>query len=407
MPRKPPVPKYRLHKARNAACVDIKGKRHYLGPYGSEESKKKYAALISKHEAEQKAEPMPPNEFGAVNVYTLGEKFATWAKGHYVKNGKPTAHQGVVKAALLPLMQMYGETLVADFGPKSLKAIQARLIEEGHSRNWINQLTGVIRRVFKWGVAEEIVPPGVFHALQAVSGLRKGRTAARETAPVSPVDPATVDATLPHLPEVVASMVRFQRLTGCRPGEVCAMRPRDISRDGDVWEYRPESHKTEHHSRGRVIPIGPRAQAILRPYLLRDADEYCFKPAESVQKAGRKPGKRNYRPCYTKDSYRRAIERACEAAFGMPAHLRTIKRKVKGKPRPADAIEAEKCEAREWRQAHCWSPNQLRHLAATEIRKAFGLEAAQVILGHSQANVTQVYAERDAEKGRAVAREIG
>jgi integrase len=49
----------------------------------------------------------------------------------------------------------------------------------------------------------------------------------------------------------------------------------------------------------------------------------------------------------------------------------------------------------------------LRHTAATLIRKQFGLEAAQVILGHAVADVTQVYAERDAEKARAVARQVG
>lgn len=75
---------------------------------------------------------------------------------------------------------------------------------------------------------------------------------------------------------------------------------------------------------------------------------------------------------YTSNSYRRAIHRACES----------------------NGIEK-------------WSPNRLRHTAATEIRREFGLEAAQVILGHSQANVTQVYAERDAAKGYEVARQIG
>ena len=42
-----------------------------------------------------------------------------------------------------------------------------------------------------------------------------------------------------------------------------------------------------------------------------------------------------------------------------------------------------------------WAPNRLRHTRATEVRKQFGLEAAQVILGHAKADVTQVYAERD------------
>jgi integrase len=42
-----------------------------------------------------------------------------------------------------------------------------------------------------------------------------------------------------------------------------------------------------------------------------------------------------------------------------------------------------------------WTPNQLRHAAATEIRKRFGLESSRVVLGHSKANTTEIYAERD------------
>ena len=69
----------------------------------------------------------------------------------------------------------------------------------------------------------------------------------------------------PTCPPVVADMVRFQRLTGCRPGEVCQIRPCDVDRSGEVWEYRPESHKTEHHGLERIIYIGPKAQDVLCP----------------------------------------------------------------------------------------------------------------------------------------------
>ncbi len=36
--------------------------------------------------------------------------------------------------------------------------------------------------------------------------------------------------------------------------------------------------------------------------------------------------------------------------------------------------------------------------AATRIRSEFGLETAQVVLGHAKADVTQIYAERDQAK---------
>jgi len=49
----------------------------------------------------------------------------------------------------------------------------------------------------------------------------------------------------------------------------------------------------------------------------------------------------------------------------------------------------------------------LRHSAATEIRRQFGLEAAQTVLGHAKADITQVYAERDLSLAAEVMRRIG
>jgi integrase len=54
-----------------------------------------------------------------------------------------------------------------------------------------------------------------------------------------------------------------------------------------------------------------------------------------------------------------------------------------------------------------WAPNQLRHAHGTEVRRRFGLEAAQVALGHERADVTQVYAERNLDLAVKVATEAG
>ena len=54
-----------------------------------------------------------------------------------------------------------------------------------------------------------------------------------------------------------------------------------------------------------------------------------------------------------------------------------------------------------------WSPNQLRHLVGTKIRRELGLEASQVVLGHAHADVTQIYAERNAELARQAMEKLG
>ncbi|HXT59313.1 MAG TPA: site-specific integrase, partial [Pirellulales bacterium] len=267
MPRKPRQPSYRRHKARNSAVVTISGQNHYLGPYDSAESHAKYADLIGKWRTTQGI--CPPEAASAATTQltlTVAELIlAYWkfAKGYYVKDGQPTGQLSVVKPALRYVRSGYGPRLAKDFGPLALQSLQERMIADGLCRSYINGHTRRIRLMFKWGVSKQLVPPEVHMALSAVSGIKKGRSNARESSPVQPVPAEQVQATLPFLPKVVADMVRFQRLTGCRPGEVCALRPRDVDRSSNDWMYRPTGHKTEHLDRDRVIFIGPRAREVL------------------------------------------------------------------------------------------------------------------------------------------------
>ena len=46
------------------------------------------------------------------------------------------------------------------------------------------------------------------------------------------------------------------------PGELCSLRPIDMDCSDEVWEYRPESHKLEHHGKSRVVCFGNKAQEI-------------------------------------------------------------------------------------------------------------------------------------------------
>lgn len=103
----------------------------------------------------------------------------------------------------------------------------------------------------------------------------------RETAPILPVPESIINATLPYLSTIVADMVKLQRLTGARSGEIVQLRALDIERAGEVWEFRPERHKTEHHDRERVIFFGPQAQVIITKYFGLDLSAPLFRPDES------------------------------------------------------------------------------------------------------------------------------
>jgi integrase len=200
-------------------------------------------------------------------------------------------------------------------------------------------------------------------------------------------------------------------LTGARPGEAVSLRWCDIDAESDVWLYRPEKHKTEHHGKSRVVMIGPRTQALLEQFGGRDTD-YVFNPQQGLDDHARQnycdaATTRLVNACYSVQSFRTAVLVACERAFGCPAELKTISLRKRRKHETKEELQTRREQAKEWRAKNCWSPNQLRHNKATELRAADSLEAAQVILGHSSVKTTERYAERDLSRAAAIARKHG
>jgi uncharacterized protein (TIGR02996 family) len=264
---------------------------------------------------------------------------------------------------------------------------------------------------------------------------------------VKPVELAHVTATLPYLDAHLRTMVEIQRLTGMRPGEVCGMTLAEVDRAGELWLYRPAQHKTAHHGRQRVIPVGPKARAALVAFLLRDGPppegfahinlndpdqrDARLVMADAYQEAGRErdavllrdttraavlvagcvvdPTVPLFSPSEAREERFRA-RRAKRKTKVQPSQKNRRKAKPKRSPgnefKPTAYAHAVQKAAQKAGVPH-WHPNQLRHLFATEVRRLHGLEAAQVLLGHSRADVTQVYAERDLQLAARVAGEIG
>jgi integrase len=105
-------------------------------------------------------------------------------------------------------------------------------------------------------------------------------------------------------------------------------------------------------------------------------------------------------------TYRRDIARACDQAFPPPGPLATQEGKTNAQWLKRLTKE-QKAELRAWQKAHRWHPHQLRHNAATELRREFGLEAARIILGHNSTAVTEIYAEKDEQQAIAAIVEVG
>ncbi len=202
------TPSYRLHKPTNQAVVTIGGRDSYLGAYNSAKSRAEYDRLIAEWLVNGR-------QVAAIHSATVNELMVGYIRNvdlYYVKDGSPTSEAGLIRLSLRVLKALYGHTPARDFGPLALKSLRQTYIDSGLCRSEVNRRTRHVIRFFKWAVENEFVPASVHHGLRAVSGLRKGRTEARETEPVKPVPNAHVDAILPHVARQVSAMIDWRQL---------------------------------------------------------------------------------------------------------------------------------------------------------------------------------------------------
>ncbi|HVU90112.1 MAG TPA: hypothetical protein VHD36_22460 [Pirellulales bacterium] len=204
-----------------------------MGPHGGKTSVREYDRLVGEWLAGGRVLVAQVERHG-MTIAELCRAYKAFAERYYRKEGRPTPTVDSIRVSLRTLRQMYGDTLAAEFGPLSLAAVRQRFIDNGACRRYANGHASRIRRAFRWASTQELLPISTYQALAALPGLQRGRCEAREAQPIGPVDDATVDATIPHLPHTVAAMVRLQRLTGMRPAEVCILRPCDLDRSGEV-----------------------------------------------------------------------------------------------------------------------------------------------------------------------------
>jgi integrase len=439
----------------------------------------------------------------AVSVRELVDRFLEYARGHYRTETGVSQHVENLVLAVRETLSLFGDSQAVAFGPLALRQVREAMIKAGLCRKVINARIDRVRQVIRWGVSMELLPAVNIHALECLPGIRPGQFGVKDRPPIKPVLVERVEATIPHMPRLVATMVKLQLLTGMRSGEVRVMRTVDIDTSGPVWFYRPPRHKGTWREKDRVIYIGPQAQEVLQPFLKPDdPGAYLFRSSRTkkrgrgtvdparhllklaadnpgdfyirssraarltgisvhvlsrlAHKSGKVRGRRPLaaevrvylkqfpdRACLslqwwdpvTKrmktqttntsnrekgEELRSFLESAINAGgddreqmMRLEVHVGDLIEYVRGLARagqsPYRAHSYSKAINRACKRAGVspWTPLQLRHTAATNIRRHYGLEAAQVILGHSRADVTQIYAERDMAKAEQIIAAIG
>lgn len=452
MPQRDPAaftpPPVRRWAPKNLAVVYVKRSRVYLGEWGSAKAAAAYDALVRRLRAEHDRDracprPLPPkprraraasgrprnlietvladDAAAAADVAELGRRYIAHTAATFEVDRRSKGIMPAIRRAwnLLGEWAGLGRLPPHRFSPRHLCAFRAWLAGDtqgpGGTSRWslktINEYIVAIVRGFRWAVTRELVHESVWRALTAVEPLRRGRRVeglVRAPRPPRRREPATreqIRAVRRRLPLLVRAMLDVQLLSGARPNEVCEMRHEDLlaPRRGVVlYRVRPEANKTEWQGIDRVIPLGPRAQRVLRIVAARIGGEprgYVFSPREGERlrnecrresrrlkrwpshapevRRGRRlaagggeaPGPADR---YSPDSYRRAIERACDAA---------------GVDR--------------------FTPYRLRHTAATLITGRESLEVAMHVLGHADTATTLRYARLSERKAAASAARYG
>ncbi len=349
------------------------GVRIYLGVYGTQASRRKYKDELRKWEAVQDRPEIRVDP--GCTITELIAAFLKDARPRYQIEGEATGSMRRFASAFAPL-EPYSGGPADEFRGNDLRTVRQKWIDAGMAQSTIASYVGTIRQLFRWGVEREIVDPATVVSLASVRSEGEGR----ETEPVGPVLWEQVERTLPKLSAPFQAMVRAQWLIACRPGEICRMCGRYIDQTGrvmlgrralqlpaGVWVWQPRRYKTQKKVKHLTYLIGPKAQAILQPWLREDPDEYLFQPIQARQR------KRQWiPPVITGKIYRDTVVRACLAA-GVPP----------------------------------WTPNQLRHAALTRYDAAAGIEAASTIVGHATLDATMIYVEKNLTKAAELVKQMG
>lgn len=368
------TPKYRLRPDRDYAFVEIDGERIRLpGRKESAESLDAYSRVVADYVATKKPGAQRKAKRRESIPSTVSEIAVLWldhCRLYYPRVNTTSGEYQNCRMAIRPLLELYGGKRVGDLCPSDIRIMRDRAAtgawsgaRKPWSRQYINACVGKVKRMLRWGVENDLVHPDVCNRIGTMAPLARGRGPAKESKKVTQVEPEHVQATLPFLDRTVAAMVQLQQLTGMRSDNVCSIRPCDVDQRGDVWIYRPAAHKTDYRGKELVVPLGPKAQEVLKPFM-GEPEQLCFL---------RKNGRRYYAQLYWV-VIKRAIDRANLVLESKIPH---------------------------------WHPHQLRHLRTALTKREGGLEAARALLGHSSVKTTEIYDERDMTLALEMARRLG
>jgi integrase len=295
----------------------------------------------------------------------LASLYLDHARTYYRRrNGDPTREHLNMRTSIERFLSFAGDGRM-DASKVTRHLVRAwldQLIAEDLSRSYINATLARVRRWLRWCVELDFAGDHVIAELALVRSLPAHRSKAREAPPRVPAVLADVLHVLPFMPRVPRDVCQLLVLTGARLGEILLATNADVDLEHQL--IRPAIHKSAHLGKTRTIPLSAPAIAIVQ----RHHRYFC--PADALFASPRSG------TSYNPGSIRAAIRRACQRA-----------------------------------DVPVFTPHQVRHAVARQVREVSGLDAAQALLGHSSRSMTEHYApvsaDRSAQAVQALAIDLG
>lgn len=326
-------------------------------------------------------------EFGSLAISELVSMFLDASKTRWKQGYNRASTFDRYEYALQLFSGMYENVQANKIQKKQILAFRNKMAdtpninkpERPKTRRYVNNQLLCVRELFRWGGRQGLITDTTLERVLSVPVIRKGDTGLAESRTVTSVSLETVETTIRYMHPFVADMVRVHYLSGMRSGELCSIRPCDISEEGNLLKYTPSSHKTDYLGKGRVIYLGPRVRTIIQKYLdaCQSQEEFLWSPRKTMM-AMRKKSKNSHPDRW------RASNR-----YWTPVYYGHVFR----------AIRRANVEA--------WHPHQLRHLFATLAAKEFGCDSIMESLGHTSIKMTQIYIDRGYDKAKLIAEKLG
>lgn len=393
-PKGKPVKVPPLRSSKGYAYCFAARRQVRFGRTDDPETEVRYREFIAKWLAAGCRWPEEVAPEAAESVQGLVDAYAKWVAEHYRRpsTGESTGEGVNLKHAVVELLKLFGHLPAKDLDSMVIRRVRDAMADRAResrplSRRTVNDRIQRIQRMVRWAAEERLVPASVLHEVLLVSPLKPGRGPAHDNPPKRAVSIEHVEAAKRHLPKPLAALVDFMLLTGARCGEAVQLAGCYVDRSKEVWEFRPPKHKGEWRGHVRVVLIGPKAQAVLLPFVRDEPDKAWFRPCDVVE------------AMHAENRRRHALARRAKGQPIWPVHMARVRSKRKGKAArvvPGDEYSSNAighalrraCDAAGIPR---FGPHALRHAAASRIYAELGEEAAVATIGHGSPMISRRY----------------